>query len=237
MYVVVPPASAAMLAVSCVSLANNPAVGAAVYGVTGLDPFSGDKVADTPDEIGLHALNQLLSLSPAVRYAGANDVGEGEESEAAKVFREIDPNRAVRSALNPFIPLSAERARQQATLSRAFERVADDPEFGDLVQAILDGDRDSLQELYERVDLADDARDVIERFLPNSRAEERAVSEAGTILREGSPKRQRQTASSGYGLSSTGYGSSGSGYGFSDSGYGSTWDEDRDSIWRESPFR
>lgn len=202
--------------------ALNPAIGAGVHGVTGLDPFSGDKVAQKPGEIGLHALNQLLSLSPAVRVAGANKVGEGEESEVAKVFKEIDPNRAVRSALNPFIPLSAERARMQTTLSRALDAVKDDPEYGDLVEAILEGDEAKLDDLYQRVDLADDARDVLDRLLPSSRAEERALDQAGTILREGSPERQRSKPS-GYGSTSSSYGSVfGSGYGLPNSGLGSS---------------
>jgi ribosomal protein S18 acetylase RimI-like enzyme len=187
-----------------------PALSTPLFAVTGLNPFTGNQdVKPGSPEWGMHALATLLSTFPPARVTGLSQLGE--KSDAAKAFDQLDPHRALRSFLNPFQPLSGERARKQQTLSDALEAVSNDPEYGDLVDAILAKDSARVRELAKAVDLADDARKVLGEFLPSSKAEDKAVSKAGDIIREGTKALKGGSVPSGGGTPSWMGGSSAGG--------------------------
>lgn len=163
----------------------NPGLSTPLFALTGLNPFTGkqDVEPGTP-EWGMHALSYLLSAAPPLRATGLSKLED--QSDASKVFENIDPNRAMRSFLNPFIPLSGERARMQQTLSDALDAASNKPEYGDLIDAIMAKDSALVRELANRVDLAKDAKGVLEEFMPPSKAEDKAVTKAGQIYYGGS---------------------------------------------------
>lgn len=96
--------------VEAIASGLNPAIGIGGAAIYGVDSFTGEKVAETPAEHGLLALNALLSLPAPVRYFHLNEVGD-EQSVASKVFEGADPNRSARSVGFPFLPLSGDRYR------------------------------------------------------------------------------------------------------------------------------
>lgn len=162
----------------------NPALSTGAFAFFGVNPFTGKQEAvPGTTEWGLNAATALLSTFPPARVSKAQDIRG--ESDAAKVFAQLDPHRALRSILNPFIPLSAERYRMQQTLSNALEAASNKPEYGDLIDAILAHDRKQVRALAKRVDLAAEAQDVIDQFMPPSKAENKALDKAGEVSREG----------------------------------------------------
>jgi hypothetical protein len=105
----------------------NPAVGIGVTAITGVDPYTGEKVADTPLEHGLLATNALLSMFAPARAAGLNRVGEGEQSPSSKVYEATDPERGTRSFAFPFLPQSGEKYAEAQRFSKNQTTKYDDP--------------------------------------------------------------------------------------------------------------
>jgi hypothetical protein len=96
----------------------NPFIGTAFYGLSGINPLSGQQEAKTTTERGLLVLNQLLSMPAPVRALGLNQVGQGPESPVSKKFQQIDPQRQLRSNVFPYLPQSVESAKKYNDLQR-----------------------------------------------------------------------------------------------------------------------
>jgi hypothetical protein len=92
----------------------NPFIGAGITGVTGVEPFTGEKAKQQ----GWAAINSLLALPAPLRLAGAK-VGE-EQSVASKAFQQFDPNKTARSLAFPFIPQSGKNFKGAERLGKAF---------------------------------------------------------------------------------------------------------------------
>lgn len=105
----------------------NPAAGLVISGITGVDPYTGEKVAETPMEHGLLALNQLLSMPAPLRMLKLNKQGGGEQSASSKVYEATDPNRGLRSFAFPFLPQSGEKFAEGEKFSRAQTQKYSDP--------------------------------------------------------------------------------------------------------------
>jgi hypothetical protein len=99
----------------------NPAIGAGLTAVTGVEPFTGEKAKQQ----GYAAINQLLSLPAPLRLAGVK-VGE-DQSVASKAFEQFDPNKTTRSLAFPFIPQSGAKFAEAEKLGKAFNDKYSDP--------------------------------------------------------------------------------------------------------------
>lgn len=125
--------------------ALNPALSIPVYGLTGVDPMSGDQ--EKEKNRALLMLNQLLSMPAPARLAELNRVGEPPPSAISKEFDRIDPQADVRSGLMPYLPLSAERFAEKTHLSRLL-----DDAFGGLEITVpqTDAQEQAREEFEER---------------------------------------------------------------------------------------
>jgi len=174
--------------------ALNPALGMGISLVTGVDPFTGEKEAESPLEHGLLALNQLLSL-PAPARVSVPGLGNSlrdrllalagdEPSIASKAFKATDPNRDIRSVGFPFLPQSGEKFKAGQQLSKAFETKYGEgdipgPFDSELVQELLYGGPGGtpkpamLPEVLRKVHASERASDRVKaaeaRFLPPSK--------------------------------------------------------------------
>lgn len=164
----------------------NPALGLAVTAGTGIDPFTGEKVASSFVDNGLLALNQLLSMpaplrapipegvpvvgGSSIRDTAMQALGKEPPSDIAKAFRGMDPNREARSFFNPLAPQSAERYRDSVTLSKSLEESGWEPELGEdtLTQAVMaarKGDRRLVKQLIRKRKSSEKAGDEIGRLV------------------------------------------------------------------------
>jgi hypothetical protein len=107
--------------VESLASALNPAIGVGNALINGVDSYSGEKVATTPVEHGLLGLNQLLSTFAPARYLGVNELGQGEQSAASKVFAQHDPEHASRSIYNPFAPQTGRNFAANQKFSKALD--------------------------------------------------------------------------------------------------------------------
>jgi hypothetical protein len=100
--------------------AANPSLALLVEAITGVNPMTGEQEAK-----GAAALHQLLAMPAPLRALSRTQLGPvkvpnitgASTSPTAQAFRNIDPNRNLRSLLAPPLPLSAERYRMQNALS------------------------------------------------------------------------------------------------------------------------
>jgi hypothetical protein len=92
----------------------NPFIGAGITGLTGVEPFTGEK-SSLPQ--GEAAINALLSMPAPARLAG---VKLGGQSVASKAFAQYDPNRSERSSLFPFLSQSGKDFKGSEQLSKDF---------------------------------------------------------------------------------------------------------------------
>jgi hypothetical protein len=117
--------------ISGLARAFNPLLGVGYTAISGKDPMSGEE-SDIPR--ALLVLNQLLSTAAPLRAAGLNRFGKSGNPVTDK-FAEFDPQRSVRSLVDPFIGQSAESARKQARLSRTLDRAGQfDSEVGQFIK-------------------------------------------------------------------------------------------------------
>jgi hypothetical protein len=107
--------------------ALNPGIGIALAGISGVDSFTGEKVANSPAEHGLLALNSLLSTFPPFRASGLNELGHGRQSFSSKFYEEHDPNHDPRSYVFPFLPQSGASYGEARAFSRAQSEKYADP--------------------------------------------------------------------------------------------------------------
>lgn len=175
--------------------ALNPPIGMALTAVTGIDPFTGEKVANTPAEHGLLALNQLLSIGAplratlpdplggkSVRDTVLEAVGKEPPSDVSKAFKGMDPNREARSFINPLAPQSPERYRDSVKLSNALDESGGEPRLGEdlLTQAVLAarrGDRRLVKQLIAKRRSSEKASDEITRLIREYVAEPQKLAE------------------------------------------------------------
>ncbi len=99
----------------------NPFIGSALTGITGIEPFTGEKT----EEKGWAALNQLLSLPAPLRLAGVKV--SDEQSVASKAFEQFDKNKKARSIGFPFIPQSGKDFASSERLAKAFDEKYSNP--------------------------------------------------------------------------------------------------------------
>jgi hypothetical protein len=95
----------------------NPFLGAAVTGITGIEPFTGEKA----DQQGWAALNSLINLPAPPRLAKIK-IGDEGQSAASKAFEQFDQSKTERSMLFPFIPQSGEDFAGAEHLSKSFDQ-------------------------------------------------------------------------------------------------------------------
>jgi hypothetical protein len=92
----------------------NPFIGAGITGLTGIEPFTGEK-SSLPQ--GWAAVNQLLSMPAPLRLA---KVKIGGQSPASKAYEALDPYKTARSIGFPFIPQTGAKFKATEDLSKAF---------------------------------------------------------------------------------------------------------------------
>lgn len=109
----------------------NPFISTPIFAGLGVDPLSGEQTVGTRDDLsfpqkmmerGLLVMNQMLSMPAPLRLTPASRLGQGERGPISQRFREIDPQRQVRANVFPFIPQSAEQAREWNQLRRVTEQ-------------------------------------------------------------------------------------------------------------------
>lgn len=133
----------------------NPFLSAGITGLTGVDPFSGEK-SSLPQ--GYAALNALVNLPAPLRtrVPGLLDgqsigekllgaLGSPGRSVASKAYEKYDPDKTARSVLMPFIPQTGKNFQGTEALSKSFnlkygEGDIPGPFDNALVQDLLFGD-------------------------------------------------------------------------------------------------
>jgi hypothetical protein len=81
-------------------------------------------------------LNQLLSTAAPARAAGLNRFGKSPNPITDR-FAELDPQRTLRSLVDPFVGQSAESARKQAKLSQTLDQAGQfDSEVGQFIKLV-----------------------------------------------------------------------------------------------------
>lgn len=174
--------------------ALNPVLGGAIRGATGTSPITGEQVArpNDPEAVVNNIFNQFLNMPSFLRAAGASErLGFSEKSDVSKAFDQMDPDKAIRSFLWPFMPADAQSIRDQAILSKALRDSNNKPEFYELFRAFHNGDKAEIMRLAEAVDLSQQARDVIKRYTnkvlsaEEQRRNEKDLEKAGEVDREG----------------------------------------------------
>lgn len=96
----------------------NPLYGALVGLVTGTDSFGGHD--ENEGALGLHwslGARMLMSTPPLARFLG---IGES-HSPTAEALHRLDPNRKVRSLVDPYLSQSGQQAKESAEIIRALE--------------------------------------------------------------------------------------------------------------------
>jgi hypothetical protein len=150
----------------------NPVLGAGLTGITGIEPFTGEKT----EEKGWAAINQLLSLPAPLRLAKVK-VGD-EQSVASKAFEQFDKSKAARSIGFPFIPQSGKDFAKSERLGKAFDEKYSNPVPSlpaEIWEAAYNKDWKLAQKLKDKRVAAERAGDIVKSaespFFSNSGGE------------------------------------------------------------------
>jgi hypothetical protein len=159
----------------------NPTLGVPIEALTGVNPLSGQQEATSLEAKGWLALNQLLSMPAPLRALGLK-AGPKSSSSVSQAFENIDPNRQLRSAAMPYLPLSAERYKLQNQLDKLLSESGGKPGFSDFLAAVEAGDQAKIKSLIQQYKLSSKASKALDALLPSQPGEEKALSKTGKIL-------------------------------------------------------
>lgn len=108
----------------------NPFLGAGIEGLTGVEPFTGEK---TTKPQGWAALEQIANLSFPARAKlpflgnqslsekGIEALGGPGRGPASRAYEKLDPGKTIRSGAMPFLPQSGKNFGRTEALSRSFD--------------------------------------------------------------------------------------------------------------------
>ena len=108
----------------------NPFLGAGITGLTGVEPFTGEKTTKPQGWAALEALTNLSFPARAklpflgnqsLSEKGLEALGAPERGPASKAYEQLDPGKTLRSGLYPGLPQSGKNFGRTEALSKSFD--------------------------------------------------------------------------------------------------------------------
>jgi len=149
----------------------NPALGLGYSFLSGEDPFTGQKTAQSFEQHMLLAAGQFLSMPLPSRLLDLPAKVTGSQpSGVSRAFDAMDENKTLRSAVFPFLPQSEARFKDSNTLANALDKSGYSPELGqakvdEAMSAAESGDWGPAQKLAKARQKSSAASDTISRLV------------------------------------------------------------------------